>query len=57
MSSNKMTPEDLKDVFDNAHTVTFCSHNKKGSSGQDSPFLSIVSKRKLKSLQEPYSKL
>ena len=31
MSSNKMTPEDLEDVFETAYTVTFCSHNKDGT--------------------------
>jgi nitroimidazol reductase NimA-like FMN-containing flavoprotein (pyridoxamine 5'-phosphate oxidase superfamily) len=31
MSSNKMTTEDIEDLFETAYTVTFCTHNKDGT--------------------------
>ncbi len=31
MSSNKMTPEDLEGMFEDAYTTIFCSHNKNGT--------------------------
>lgn len=31
MSSNKMTPEDIENLFENAYTTIFCSHNNDGT--------------------------